>query len=600
MDTFWATALVLLATITLCSRASSAGWVELPIEEAKWERIEHSARAGKEGAVFSIGRDPERGPYLSVGPRRQGGWIARFRCREALPYTRGTVRGLYRTQGLGPYGGAVTVEYMDSGKRVATRDFWLGPAPEWRQFEFVFRVPPPAADSVLLGFGLSGTTEGGVRFAGLAVTSEAPPLVFPSTLPPVARAAPPRQLAASGLFRVEKVDDTWWLVTPKGRAFYSVGVDAPWYQRDENMAERVREDAGRLRQMRFNSFAGWTDLRVWGAFDDDLAARGEPVFAGFATIETGTDTGAFDRLRDARGKDTGGNHAFPDPFDPRFEARYRAQVHRVAEIVRGKRWFIAWFADNEVSHRELYRHIYSPHCAAALREFLRVRYGDAGALSRAWGTTLVSFDSVPEALAEIPSEGPVYDDLRLFERDIIERYVAVTLKAIRTEDPDHLVFSNRFMLGDVTAWMDHLDLYLPYDGICVNIYPANQQPGLSEDERSVLRLVHTKTGKPMIIGEWSVPAADSGLYDNPEKLDWSWNEVVPTQAERARQAAQVALDFYNLPFLVGAHWFIWRDVDSEKRQANRGLFRGNGEPWRQLDDALAAAHEAMGSAVKPE
>lgn len=75
---------------------------------------------------------------------------------------------------------------------------------------------------------------------------------------------------------------------------------------------------------------------------------------------------------------------------------------------------------------------------------------------------------------------------------------------------------------------------------------------------------------------------------------------MPTQADRARQAAQVAVGFYNLPFLVGAHWFIWQDVDSEERQANRGLFKANGEPWSELIAALTAAHKAMGPAVEPE
>jgi hypothetical protein len=55
-----------------------------------------------------------------------------------------------------------------------------------------------------------------------------------------------------------------------------------------------------------------------------------------------------------------------------------------------------------------------------------------------------------------------------------------------------------------------------------------------------------------------------------------------------------------MPYLVGAHWFIWQDVDSEKRQANRGLFRSNGEPWSELIAALTAAHKAMGPAVEPE
>ena len=69
--------------------------------------------------------------------------------------------------------------------------------------------------------------------------------------------------------------------------------------------------------------------------------------------------------------------------------------------------------------------------------------------------------------------------------------------------------------------------------------------------------------------------------------------MVETQTQRARQAACVALDFYNMPFVVGAHWFIWSDIDSEKRQANRGLFDSSGRPWQEVIDALTDAHRRM-------
>ena len=57
------------------------------------------------------------------------------------------------------------------------------------------------------------------------------------------------------------------------------------------------------------------------------------------------------------------------------------------------------------------------------------------------------------------------------------------------------------------------------------------------------------------------------------------------------------MDFYNLPFMIGAHWFIWYDFDSEKRKANRGLFTVKDEPYLEVIDALARAHERIGPAV---
>jgi len=105
--------------------------------------------------------------------------------------------------------------------------------------------------------------------------------------------------------------------------------------------------------------------------------------------------------------------------------------------------------------------------------------------------------------------------------------------------------------------------------------------------------MHARSGKPILIGEWSVPALDSGLYDNPKALDWSYPQTVGTQTERARQAATILGQLYNLPFIVGAHWFTWRDFDSAVRRANRGLFRASGEPWLELHISLSGIQSAI-------
>ena len=105
-------------------------------------------------------------------------------------------------------------------------------------------------------------------------------------------------------------------------------------------------------------------------------------------------------------------------------------------------------------------------------------------------------------------------------------------------------------------------------------------------EREYLTLLHERTGKPLLVTEWSVPARDSGLYVNYAHLDWSFPQTVATQQQRGRQAAEFLTQLYNLPFVVGAHWFTWSDIDTKERQANRGLFKANNDPWPELQDAL--------------
>ena len=78
----------------------------------------------------------------------------------------------------------------------------------------------------------------------------------------------------------------------------------------------------------------------------------------------------------------------------------------------------------------------------------------------------------------------------------------------------------------------------------------------------------------------------SGLYENYAHLDWSFPQIVATQQQRARHAAEFLTGLYNLPFVIGAHWFTWSDIDSPQRQANRGLFKANNDPWPELQESL--------------
>ena len=67
-----------------------------------------------------------------------------------------------------------------------------------------------------------------------------------------------------------------------------------------------------------------------------------------------------------------------------------------------------------------------------------------------------------------------------------------------------------------------------------------------------------------------------------------------TQQQRARQSAEILAEFYNMPFVVGAHWFSWGDFDSQQRHANRGLFKTNNQPWPELQGAFKDLTASMG------
>ena len=544
---------------------------------------------------FSYGNDPDLGGTLSVGPWYAGSWGARLEYKKAFPAPTGTINGYYRTAGLLPSQATVNIAFLQGATILGKKSYKLAPSSTWRPFTVSVGFPPAGADSFRAAFGLSDKTAGRVDFAKLTIGKGTAPLTFPSEPVAVTRPSPTTVFAGGGVFRLASEGETSWLVTPAGRPFYSIATVGPSGRSGDLPVRAGDEWAAYLRTLGFNSLAGWTRVSYWSSVNTALEKAGAEPLPLFVAVESNSFTAAFDRLVDAQGNTGMAGHTFPDPFDPAFEAAYRAEVLSLYGYLGGKRWFAGWFADNELDHADLARQVYSPHCAAALKDFLVLRYGSIGALNLAWQTSYSSFDSLiaarPDPLIPI---GAMAEDYRLFAREVVSRYIETTIRVIRAIDPGRLIFSNRFMASGMSGTSALLDLYAAYDGIAVNLYPQNQRPGLSENEKAHLQHFHDQTGKPVLVTEWSVPAIDSGLYDAPPNgLDWSWNQAIGTQADRGRQAAALTVDFYNLPFLVGAHWFTWNDMRAD-RYANRGLFTADGLPWADLLLQLQTTQKRLG------
>jgi hypothetical protein len=579
-----------------CAVLAAAEDLPLPIEAGKWNLVLLEAPVKPEILQASVGTCEDE-PCLRVGPWRAGRFSARYEFHERPKIVTGTVRGRYRTVGLYPKQAVVRVQWYKGSSALANRTYTLATAPQWSEFAVPLVRPPARADSIRIGFGVGEKTEGTVWFAGLRISSDVAPIEHAAE-PAITRPGPPNDLGASKYTRIEQHDGTWWLVSPEGRAFFSIGTVPMTLGASTPDFRQEREVLEGMRRLGIDSVAGGSSISRWSAFNDKLAAEGSSTLHQFRNVEMKVD-GGYDTLVDAAGNNPGQsqaqaaaaggfNHAFADPFDPRWEADLRKQVRDIAGRIRGKAYYAGWFAANERTHADIHRYVYSPGCAAAFGKFLEEAYGgDIDRLAKAWGQSFTSFAAILEKKPDPQVRyGAMYEDFRAFSREIIRKLNQTMIRVIREEDPGRLIISNRFMLGEQGDVLDNLDLYRDYDIIAVNLYPLNLVAGLNADEREILTAVHERTGKPIIIGEWSVPALDSGLYDNLQKLDWSYPQTVGTQGERAAQAAQILADYYNLPFVVGAHWFTWNDFDSSTRQANRGLFKANGEPWPELQDAL--------------
>ncbi|NLH16295.1 MAG: hypothetical protein GX455_06930 [Phycisphaerae bacterium] len=590
----WGVVLTVLA-VSVCEGES----LPLPINGTKWTQTVfpdagQSELPGEPAARMMIEPDSPYGPCLVVGPWYVGQWGLRYQFYQRLPMTTGTIRGWYKTDKILPFQAEVVVSFYAGDRRIAKTRFDLEPSPAWRRFEVAVRVPPSGTDSLSPGFGLGEKTGGKIWFADLSMDSTVAPLPTEPKPALLSRFRPFLSFPESKTFRLQKDKDVWWLISPDGQPFYSVAAVGPSLPQADPIPEGL-EAVQRIRDWGFNSLAGWTNPERWAKVNDVLVAQGQLALPMFAVIESNTIKSEFDWLTD--GSDPGPEgHRFPDPFDPRFESAYSAAVKKVYAVLGGKPWFVAWFADNELSHDRLYRRVWSRACSETFVQSLQVRYQNISRLNDAWKSDYISFTdlSLQKPLPSATDDTQMRDYLA-FERKIVQQYIETTLRCIRVIDPDRPIFSNRFMASDIGAYARLLDLYKPYDGIGVNLYPANRGEGLSAGETAFLKMFYDLTGKPILIGEWSVPAVDSGLYDpaQPQGLDWSWNEAVIDQSRRAMQARRLSLDFYNLPFVVGAHWFTWQDIDTPERRANRGLMRIDGKPWEKLTEQFRQVHASI-------
>lgn len=545
----------------------------------------------------------ETGKEMSIGPWIAGLSKARLEYKESFPAKEGSVHGRFRTENLYPREAVVWVTYKRGNERISELSYWLGVADHWESFTFPIVKPPAGCDSILVSFGFAAKTPGRVHLSDLRVEGPYHLPDLPSQTAHLTRATPPQSFKPGKFVRLEKSGATWWLVDTNGKPFFSLG--SAMYGK----TTRPEDAYPVLRDLGFNSLANGHDEAGWSAFNDKQVANRAPAMFEFHTVQSGVGQG-YDTLVDAEGNNPGMsqaqaakiggfNHAFADPYDPRWEADMRKKVHETALFFKDKPYFPAWMAGNERTHTDFYRYVWSPHCTVQFGVFLEHKYGAIGALNQAWKSNYSSFDDLlshkPEPLV---SQGAMYEDFRLFSREILLKFNDTMLRIIHEEDPGRLVFTNRFMIHEVRDVIDNLDMYKGFDGIAVNIYPSNDVWGLDPSEREYLTLLHERTGKPLLITEWSVPARDSGLYDDPAHLDWSFPQTVATQQQRARQASAILAQFYDMPFVVGAHWFSWTDFDTKQRQANRGLFKANSEPWAELQASFKQLIASMGSQAK--
>jgi hypothetical protein len=259
-------------------------------------------------------------------------------------------------------------------------------------------------------------------------------------------------------------------------------------------------------------------------------------------------------------------HKFPDPFDAGFRAGLRERLAKEKGKTTDDAWCIGYFVDNELTWRdEAYLAqgvlMSGPEQPAkkVLVDELKSKYRTIEKLNAAWWSKYGSWDELL-ASREEPDRKKAREDLVGFNVKIVRKYFSTIRDVIKKEAPEKLYLGCRFDFHSYPEGQRELEWVLRIAAEYCDVVSFNRY----RFSANTLRLPDS-IDKPVIIGEWHMGALDRGMFHTGLRS-------VASQGERSEAYHSYVLGGLENPYLVGAHWFQYKD------QATTG--RGDGENYQ--------------------
>lgn len=367
---------------------------------------------------------------------------------------------------------------------------------------------------------------------------------------------------ATGIFRVQKIGERWWLIDPEGCRAIHIGMDqvAPLRSYEKVLAarfgtkERWAEETSRI--LIENGFSGKNTRNT----NEIALMRAVPRPLVYTWLMRFASSFAEKRkMTYATAGHTGFTNDCIPVFHPEFPAHCDEQARALTNFARDP-YFLGMFSDNEL---QCPLDLLDRHLAQDFQDAYQ-RPGVEAA--RAWllarrGTTNL--------------EGVGRRDRLEFIAHVFERYYSVVRAAIRRYDPDHLYIGTRICYStqfDNPFFMKMCGRYL--DVISVNYY------GVWGPDLDQVAAWHENSGRPVLFSEWYAKAEDMGLA-NTHGAGW----LVRTQADRAAYYQHTVLGYVESKSCIGWHWFKYQDDAKESTAldaaggANKGIFDTNYQPY---------------------
>lgn len=383
-----------------------------------------------------------------------------------------------------------------------------------------------------------------------------------------------KRLEATGYFRVQKMENRWWMVDPEGYPFLTMGVNAVSPGSSERMRQALKEKFGTsekwrdhtlrwLKELGFNGTGCWCRDELLVKAPDDLRLSYTPTlnFMG----EYGDQRGGTYTLPGHRG--------YPNDcifvFEPEFKEFAHEYASRLADRAEDP-FLLGYFTDNEL-----------PFPDDSLDKFLELPEENPGyQTARSWLEERQGGSADTSAITD--------QDREEWRAHVIGRYLSIVTEAIHEYDPNHLVLGPRFYGPEKQsrrAWEvagEYLDL------IAVNDYCV-WTPSTEKLQKWV-----QWAGSPVMVTEWYAKGEDSGL---PNLTGAGW--TVPTQRDRGWFYQNFTLALLESRVCVGWHWFKYADNDPQDDSAdpsnlnsNKGMVTIRYEPYEPLAEAMDELNHA--------
>ncbi len=357
------------------------------------------------------------------------------------------------------------------------------------------------------------------------------------------------KLKATGSFRTEKVNGKWWLVTPEGHLFFSVGLDVTRIMTDITDGNRHPDwYQGEFPPDGKMAFTIWNLERKFGK--KDFANEYYDLVL---------------RRFDSWGLNTIGNWSAPELGMKSRKPYVVSVLERAKGVKRHGKFHIYDFED--------------PGFERGFRAAIREKFATDPALARAAKDPMcIGFfiDNELQFQKWIPDVGN--------ERaaPLVDLYFRICREELSKAAPGKLYLGSRFV-GFRQAGMLWRTAAKYCDVVTVNAY-ANSVYNLSE------KMFVKGAEKPILVGEFHFGCLDRGMFKPG---------LVPVcdQQERARSYTRFVEGCLQHPLIVGCHWFQYRDQPL--------LGRGDGEayqigfvdvcdrPYPELTRAARAIGETM-------